>query len=63
MFVTRTNMEQTGSEKVVNRMNVSINLLILTTAVRVQLCELLIYRSSSTMFTRGDDVTYRVTSL
>ena len=31
--VTRTNMEPTGSEKVLNKMNITVNLLILTTAV------------------------------
>ena len=40
-------MEPTGSEKVLNK-NITINLLILTTAVLVlvQFCELLISRSS-----------------
>ena len=48
-------MEPTGSEKVVNKVNVTINLLILTTAVLVQFCELLINKSSSKMFKSGDD--------
>ena len=55
-----------GSEKVVNKMNMTRNLLILTTEVLVlaQVCELLIYMSSSTMFKSGDDVTNdTVTSL
>ena len=58
-------MEPTGSEKVLNKMNITINLLILTTAVLVlvQFCELLIYRSSSTVLKLGGDVTddWRVT--
>ena len=50
-------MKPTGSEKVLSKMNLPINLLILTTEVLVlvQFCELLISRSSSTMIT-GDSV-------
>ena len=49
--VSTPTWSQHGSEKVVNEMNVTINLLTLMTAdlVLVQFCELLIYRSSSTV--------------
>ena len=52
-------MEPTGSEKSVNNMTTAINLLIFMTAglVLVQFCELLIYRSSSTMVKLADDDT------
>ena len=52
-------MEPTGSEMFLNKTNITINLLMLTTAVLVlvQFCELLISRSSSAVMKSGDDVT------